>query len=230
MTFLELVQRFRQETGYANTGPSTVLSQSGDHARAVSWIADAYTDIQNEALWRWMRKEFSLTTTADDGEYAYSDATYGGSAISRFRKWHLDPRNPMKCYLQSSGVGTEYWLTGISWDEFNTLYGVGTQVSSSPSFVSVDPADNLVLGPAPGDTYIVTGEFSQSAQVLAADSDTPEMPSDFHMLIVYRAMEDHGYFDAADEILSRGMKRYRNLMNNLRRTQGPKWRKAGAMA
>ena len=69
MNYLGMVQRLRQETGYSETGPSAVTGQTGMHARAVDWIADAYTEIQNRDYWRWMRKEFTLTTNSGDRDW-----------------------------------------------------------------------------------------------------------------------------------------------------------------
>lgn len=230
MTYLELVNRFRQETNYSNAGPTTVSDQTGDHARAVDWVADAYTDLQNRLFWRWLRKDFTLTTQADVARYTPTQCQDDDGDISRFRAWVIDRQNPVRCYLESSGVGAEYWLTPVSWDYFRTIYQIGTQPSSAPSFITVDPDDNIVLGPTPNDAYVISGEYHRSAQILTANGDTPEMPSDFHMLVVYGAMEDHGYFDAAPEEIDRGARKYRRLLRQLEGTQQPRMRRAGPLA
>lgn len=232
MNYLQMVQRLRQETGYANAGPTSVTGQVGDHARGVSWIADAHTELQNRHLWRWLRKEFTLTASSGQASYDYTSAidTPTGAAISRFRRWVLDARNPMRCYLQSSGIGTEYWLTPISWDCFRSIYQIGTQADSAPAHITVDPSDQLVLGPTPNAAYVVSGEYHRGAQVLTGDNDVPEMPSDYHMAIVYSAMQDHGFFDAATEIHGRGFEKLRRLTRQLESTQLPQMRRAGPMA
>jgi hypothetical protein len=230
MNYLQLVQRLRQETNFSNAGPTTVVDQTGDHGRAVDWVADAYTDLQNRHFWRWLRKDFSLTTQADVASYTPTQCQDADGDITRHRAWVLDPYNPPRCYLQSSGKGTEYWLTPVRWEDFRVIYQLGNQPASAPSFITVDPDDNIVLGPTPNDAYVISGEYHRSAQVMAANADIPEMPSDAHMLIVYGAMEDHGFFDAAEEEIGRGLKRYRRLMRQLEATQLPKMRKAGPLA
>lgn len=235
MTFLQLVQALRREAGYASQGPSTVVSQTGMHEKAVEWIKNAYIELQNAHYWNWLRKEFTLTTTASDYEYAYGDCTDvpTSSAITRFKRWAIeDPYNPTKCYLSSSGSGAEYWLTYIDWPAFRTLYLLGTQEEGAPAHISIDPSDNIVLGPTPNDTYVITGEYHKSAQTLDTtdNTDTPEMPSDYHMLIVYTAMEDAGFYDVADEILVRGDRKKRRLMRQLMKVELPKMRKAGPLA
>jgi hypothetical protein len=233
MTFLQLVQRFRQETNYANTGPSSVVGQVGDHARAVSWVQSAYEELQNRHLWRWLRKGFSLTTDSGANSYTYTDGidSSGGSAISRFKTWAItDPWNPPKCYLQSSGSGAEYWLTYVPWEYFRTVYQIGHQEAGAPAHITVSPDDKIYLGPTPNDAYVVSGEYHKSAQILTVNSDTPEMPTDFHMLIVYRAMEDYGLFEPAQEVMNRAQIKGRRLLRQLEMREGEKMRKAGPLA
>lgn len=233
MTFLQLVQRFRQETNYANTGPTTVLSQTGDHARAVSWVDDAYRELQNRHFWDWLRKDFTLAASSGNDTYDYTSATDvpTSTAISRFKAWAItDHRNPPLCYLTASGSNASYWLTYIPWEEFRTVYKIGNQTDAAPAHITIDPSHNIVLGPQPGDSYTITGEYHRSAQSLAADGTVPEMPTDYHMAIVYKAMEDGGYFDAADEILARALKKGRKLIRQLESVRFPTMRQSGPMA
>jgi hypothetical protein len=232
MNYLEAVNRLRQETNYANTGPVTVVGQVGDHARSVSWVADAYTELQNRHPWRWLQGEFTITTTAGVSEYSYTQATDVDSAtpISRFSDWHIDdPYNPPKVYLSSAGAGTEYWLTYIPWEQYRTIYGIGNFSDSSPSHITVDPGNKIHIGPGPNDAYVITGEYNKSPQILTADTDTPEMPSAYHMIIVYMAMEDAGFFDVAEEVIARGQKKGRKLLRQLEANQLPPMRMAGPL-
>jgi hypothetical protein len=153
------------------------------------------------------------------------------AAITRLKRWAVEnPYNPCKCYLTSSGAGAEYWLSYIPWDAFRTTYQIGTQAEGAPAHISVDPNNNLVLGPIPDAVYTITGEYHRSSQVLAADADEPEMPSEYHMLIVYTAMEDAGFHDMAEEIIARSNIKSRRLLRQLMQTQTPRMRKAGPMA
>ncbi|WP_027854698.1 hypothetical protein [Marinobacterium litorale] len=232
MNFLQLVQRYRQETGYASTGPTTVVGQTGDHAKAVDWVSSAYVELQNRLRWRWLRRRFTLTTASGTKRYVYSDCTdvVANEAIDRFREWIIDRRNQMLCYLQSSGESAEYWVTPISWEQYRQIYLIGSTPNGPPAHVAVDPSNNLVLGPTPNDVYVLSGEYHRGSQVLAADDDTPEMPSDYHMLIVYAAMMDYGYYEVANEVLGRGREKHRRLLRQLEASQAPKIRMAGPLA
>jgi hypothetical protein len=233
MTFLEMVQRLRLETNYANTGPSSVSGQSGDHERAVAWVVSAWTDIQNRHTWRWMRKQFTLTVSSGTSTYDYTSAidSATSTAISRFKSWHLkDSWNPPKCYLQSSGSGTEYWLTYVPWEHFRTIYQIGTQTPGAPAHITIDPSDQLVIGPEPNDTYVISGEHNRSAQVLSVNADEPEMQSDYHMVIVYEAMKKYGLFRPAPEVFERARIEGRPILRRMEATQMFMPRQAGPMA
>lgn len=236
-TYLELSQKLRRECSVSGTGPTAVTGQTGKLADLVAWIADAYVQIQNlhadPPCWRWLRHGFTFDTTADDDSYSYGDVTdtTTSSAITRLSNWYIhDPYDPPKIYLTSTGVGAQTWLTYVDWEDFKSIYKIGTQNSSAPAHISIDPQNNLVLGPAPNDTYTVTGDYIRSAQVLAADGDTPEMPSQFHDLIVYYAMEKYGYNELAQEILSRASAESNRMLQNLSSNQLQKMRIAGPMA
>ena len=236
MNFLAICQRLRQEVDVTGTGPTTVVSQTGILGRMVSWAASAYDDIQaKHQNWRWMRVGCTVNTVAADGSYAYGDFTdeLTAAVISRFRRWWLedDEGYPVfKIYLQSAGVGTERWLPYLPWPEFRAIYRIGTVNDAAPAFVSVDPQDKIVLGPKPDAVYVLSGEYQRGNQALAADADTPEMPADYHMLIVYMAMMSYGMFKAAPEVLARGEAQATKLMRQLEVNQRPAMKFGGPLA
>ena len=95
--------------------------------------------------------------------------------------------------------------------------------------MTIDPQRNLILGPKPDAAYTITGEYQMSAQVLAADGDTPEMPSDYHQLIVYSAMKKYGGFHSAPEVSARGITEGNALMRQLESNQRPEVTLAGPL-
>ena len=224
-TFIQGVQKLATECGLASS-PSTVVSQTGEFARLVEWYKDAYIDIQNRHQdgWRWLRHSFTLTTSASDDAYTYSDCTdsTSASAISRFGCWKLhDPYDPPKIYLSSAGVGSERWLIWLPWEDFKLIYKIGSQSTTTgqPAHITVDPQNNILLGPSPNDVYVVTGDYYRSAQELSVDADEPEMPSQFHNLITWAAMMDYGNYEVAQEVLNRGHKKYRSMLRKLEANQ-----------
>ena len=202
----------------------------------MNWIADSWRDIQlREPNWRWMRTGFTFNTTSGDDTYAYTDVTdvKTSAVIARFRSWWAhDPLDPFKCYLTSGGVSGQYRLIYMPWEGFKSIYKFGVQQSNTgqPIHVSVDDDRQIVLGPSPDGTYTVTGTFQRGAQILAADGDTPDMPSDFHDLIVYYAMQRYATSAVAPEVLARAALEGGRLMRALEQDQRPRMRLARPMA
>jgi hypothetical protein len=211
MTFLELCQAYVREADIDRTAlrPVSVVGQIGDLGMAVHWIRQAYIEIQNSKKnWAWMRGYFELATVAGQRRYAPSDCIdlKTSQPISRFKEWWLDDvENPPRCYPQASGKGGEYWLTYAPRNFFVQLYDIGNNATSQsmPAHISVDFDRSLLVGLTPNAPYVISGEFQRSAQVLTNDGDIPEMPQDYHYLIVYEALRKYGGSDIAPEVMAR---------------------------
>lgn len=193
--FLELVQESCSECNIAglNTVPTTVVNQSGELGKFVRWGREAYNEIQNlHPDWKWQRRNFSLVVdTGGDGSYSYSEAIDidTGSAITRFRRWLMaDESNQPTGYLTASGTDASFWLNWMDYEDFRTIYLFGVQNESQPQFISVDPQNNLLVGPKPADSYTILSEYQRANQILDVTdgTDFPEMPADYHDLIKWR--------------------------------------------
>lgn len=199
-------------------------------------MRNSWREIQNRhANWQWLRSTFTVNTVASDDSYAYGDITDSrlSAVISRFSRWWLLDNEGfpnVKCYLTSAGVSGEKYLILLPWSSFRDLYKKGTQNNNAPVHVSVDPQRNLVLGPKPDAIYTITGEYQMSAQVLSVDGDTPEMPAEYHMLIVYYAMKKFAGNAAAPETMARGVTEGNVLMRQLEGNQRPERTMAGPLA
>jgi hypothetical protein len=229
MTYLEIVRRLARFAGMTSSAsiPASVVAQNGNLLDAVDWAADAYTELQTKnPTFRWLRAAFTFNTV--DGTDTY---TYGDASITRFSRWWVDDLYcPPKAYLTSGGVVGQYFLQYIPWDVFQTIYKIGTPTEGGPVHITIDPTNQLVLGPVPNDEYTITGEYQKSPQVLAADSDEPEMPEEFHMLIVYEALLTYGFSQAAGDVLNLASSRGGALRSALLGNQLPAFRKGRSLA
>lgn len=220
-TFIELVQTAHRESGASGTAPAGVAGQVGEANRFVNWVKLEWTKIQNRhPNWKWMRREFTVNTVALDDTYAYSDCTdvLTSVAISRFARWYPDE---FKCYLASAGVGSEMWLSYAAWNNFKRVYRIGSQTAGAPAIVTVDPSNNIVLGPKPSGIYTVGGDYHASPQILTADADTPEMPTRFHDLIWMGALRRYAAYESAPEVWSEMKSQQSELMRSLEQDQLP---------
>lgn len=224
MNFLEICQRVASEAGAA--APSTTVSQTGNNLRIVNWVNYAWMDIQRKHDdWKFMRGSFTVNTVASDGIYAYGDCTdtSTSTAISSFRKWHLDT---LKIYLTSGGVSGESSLGYIDYQSWYGAYNTGQQTDGYPRFFTADNSNRLLLAPKPDGIYTATGEYQKSATELSGDTDTPELPTEFHDAIWNRALMKYARFYVASEIYSDAKNNYNRIINEMELTQLPEFTQA----
>ncbi len=221
-TFLQLAQDVARESGtISGTNPTAVASQTGRLLKVVEWTAQAYVMLQNlHADWRWMQKTFSGTTTVGAGQY-----TPASWSITDLRDWLRDNRvtgyQPHTSYLTATGVSDEGALREISWQQWRTRYGRGSQTNNKPSEYAISPAGEFSLGPIPDDDYTIQGEYRQAAVVLAADADIPALPAAFEQIIVWQAIMLLAEFDEAVEQRAAAILKYNALLEGLQRDQLP---------
>ncbi len=229
MTYLEMCQALRQEVSGSGSGPNSVLNQVGELKRLVTWIARADEDVQRKHNnWLFMRSGFTVHTVSGTASYSYSSCTdtTTSAAISRFRDWD---RDTFKSYLLSAGVGSEIELGFMGYQDWYSQYNTGIQVDSQPIEFSVLPSRSFVLGPAPSDVYVVSGDYWKSVTTMSADSSTPLYPSEYHMLPVYRAMMSYGVNMGAPEVYQSGKSLYQQMLNQMELTQLPEIEITGSM-
>lgn len=235
MNFLALVKRLSQEADFAGSGPDSVSGQTGEHGQLVDWVSQAYIEIQNRhgGRWRWLKREFVLFTQAQKENYKFSECTDIGETqpINRFADWHInDEYDPPRVFKSSSGIGTETWMVPLNLSDFRLIYRIGTRPEGAPIHITVDNQDQLVVGPEPDDVYVINGWYWRGPQVLDEDDDVPEMPSQFHMLIVYYALEHYAYKYVAQEHLNKFIRHGRQMLRQLEANYGPQVRLAGPWA
>lgn len=223
MNFLQLAQRLSVECGISGTGPTSTTNQTGMNAKLVNWIQSAWLEIQGvHDQWGWMREPFAFNTVAGTGDYApdASTNTLTGDLLDDLRYWHKDT---FRCQKVSIGVQDEQWLVEWEYQVFRNTYRFNLQTNGRPVVFAIKPnGKDVMLGQIPDDVYSVTGEYQYKPRSLDGDTAEPEIPnSALHMVIVYKAMQFYGMYEAAPEVLGRGNTEYTRLMNQLEREQLP---------
>jgi len=212
MTFLELVNRTKQECGISGADLSTVLNQTGEARRLVNWVSQAWADIQNARQdWDFMKQSVIFDTVA--GKQSYLPGV--DINITNFKKWENDS---FRMYLKSAGIGTEITLSQYyDHNQFRDFYLVGSRrlVTGRPIYVTIWPDKSLYFGFIPNDVYTATAQYWIKAQILALDNDTPNLPDDYHMLIVYKAMMKYGMFESAAEQIAAAKEEYAPMFSKL---------------
>ncbi len=210
MDFLTLCKRTREKCGISGSGPAAVTGQQGEMLRIINWVNEAWVEIQNaQNNWMWMRGTFSLQTVPSQQPYTTTDA----GIASDFSHWHLDT---LRIYRTTQGLSDEQFIHYQDYAQFRDTYAYSNRMPGRPGFFSVRPWDQaLLLGPTPTEVYTVVGEYQKKASEMSANGDIPGMPSQYHMLIVYGAMERYAAYESAPEVMVPVSREYDELRGRL---------------
>jgi len=193
------------------------------NARLVNWIGTAYEDIQRlHESWLFRVGEFSFSTI--DGTQNY---TPDGVSITDLAYWKYDPDpNNLSGIRLYSSESDEADLIYFPWDDFRATYKFGSARSQSgrPTIFSIKPDMSMDLWAIPDAVYTVNGEYIKTVDTLSTsdNTDTPVIPSDHHMIIVWKALMLYGSFEGAPEAYSHGEKEYKGALAKLKLNQLPR--------
>ena len=191
MNRLQLAQRLRSEAGALSASPlTTTLNLTGDSARLVDWVDAAWIEIQQMRKWNWLWEQATVTITAG------TNLTAGSVPAHRYDR-------------DSAFVG-QTPLTYADWDVFRTEWTTTEIVDGTPQWWTIRPDNAFVVNAKPTADFAITVERWKNPIAMAADADEPAMPSEFHMLIVWKAVMFYAGWDEAGAM-------YQNAAANFRR-------------
>lgn len=216
MTFLQLCNKLIEKCGISGNTLSTTANQSGEMARVVGWINEAYLNIQEMSdTWDWMAKDVTFPTVAGQASYTLTQIGLGDYA-----EWD---KHSFRVYFNTPGPRSEVFLEWLEWPNYRDTYQYGNLrfTTGMPLHIAKRPEDQaLMLGLTPSDVgFTVVGRYYAAPQTFSADTDTPVFPARFHMLIVYLAMQSYAKYEAAPEVLQEGKDQYKPMLKRLMRDQ-----------
>ena len=233
-SFLTICNDVARESGTFPDRPalSSTTDQEGRAYDLVKWVSQSYEEVQNsQSSWHWLTSEFSGGLLSGTREYA-ADAL---GISERFAHWlthNEDDELTTTIYKDSDGRSFEQHIRYMDYGQFRHTFGVGAQATETgrPSVYSVDYNNRLTFYPTPDAAYTVKGLYYKSPQILAADDDEPEMPSQFHRLIQYKALLMLGTHDEAFNQFPIWQRNVDTIMGQLMYAQAPAFRHPGALA
>ena len=210
MTFLELCQRLRQEVGAAGAGPASVTGQHGEYARLVSWVQQAWREIQlSRHQWRFAWAQASVPVASDFRNY--------------FLPADLDVWD--KATIECNGRK----INALPWADFRQRYAQGSG-ESYPRFITQMPDRTLALDTTPDQDGQITFEYWRTPQALTEGGITPRLPERYHMIIVYRAMLYYGLYENAPEVVQAARSGESRIMGELELSELPAIVSGGPLA
>ena len=216
MNLLQLVNQARVECGVSGPALSTAQSQTGESGRMVSWVQQAWIDLQtSKEDWLFLRSPFTFNTVASQFQYTAANA-----GLTDFGNWK---RDSFRCSSVGQDYKDEQLMNYMDWTTFRNLYRYANMrnTTARPVVVAITPEKDLAFGSTPDIAYVIDAEYYTQPVSLSADSDSPTIPARFQMAIVYRAMMYYAGYEAAPEVLSRGDFEYRRLYSRMEIDQLP---------
>ena len=214
MTFIELVRAVRSRIGMQGTGPASIAGAIGAEVDLVNVVSDAYTDIQNSREdWVWLRDQKTFSTITGTNTYNPTSIFMTGS--HRLGRWLKN---------------TLYYLDGTTKNKISHFLDYDTfveefaneAVNTKLSTFTIRPQDDALIFNKPDNVYSVTIDYLKRPQILTTDADVPEMPSHFHLVIVYEAIAKYCAAVSSPELYDKYAYDHAKLYGALQRRYLPK--------
>ncbi len=222
-TYLELCNLLCMDCAISGAPMTSVVNQTGEFKRVTVWINRAYRELQTaRSNWDFLRSSqlegggVSFSTIA--GQPIYPLGTGPGTvgvAANSFGSW---VKRSFRDQTTTTGVNDQIFLAWISFDAWRNAYSYGAQqtVETRPVAIAVSPENAICVGPWPTSSYTLTGDYWMAPRQLAANGDEPSnIPEEWQMAIVYKAMTYYGMYESAPEVVAEGKEGYRTLTRQL---------------
>ncbi|RLD03432.1 MAG: hypothetical protein DRI65_12890 [Chloroflexota bacterium] len=219
MNYLALCQRVVQEAGITGGGPTTVENQSGQLAKVVGWVQQAWTDIQlMRDNWNFMQEEFTFNTVAATRDYLAADYS-----ITDMKLWDTGSFLIYETALGESDQNELRYKTYGRWrDEHRNR--MNDRPDERPQLFTLMSNNKVRFEPRPDKEYTIDGDYKRSSQEFTANTDVPtNLPDDFHMIIVWQALKYCGFYEDAPDVLDEAETNFDNLLLRLEIEQLPEF-------
>ena len=217
MDFLALFARAIEEAGIAGAAPTTVLNQTSRRKKMVGWIEKGWEDVQlMRPNWNFMWEEFTFNTTAATRDYLASSV-----GISDMKLWDTGSFLIYETALDTNDQNELKFETYAVWRGEHRR-GMEARPDDRPQLFTVLPNNKVRFEPRPDKIYTIDGEYKRSTQVLTENTDVPtNLPEDFHMIIVWRALHYYGLRYDSPYILEEAETKFGDLLYRLENEQLP---------
>lgn len=214
--YLTLTQELVAELGIggANNGatvPSAVASQTGQLWNAANWIKQAHNNIcLLHTDWNFLWTEYSESLVVGNTTIP---AHSGSETV---KKWDRG-----SFFLNMSTDGAQ--LDWMDWPTFRKAVraGYGNRSNGKPTTFTIKPDNTVLLDNPSDDTYTLDAAFWKRPTVLSADGDVPDLPQEYHRLIICEAAIKYANKEAAIEIIQGMEAEYLLLYHELQADQLP---------
>ncbi len=207
MIFLDIVNRISKLSGMQGRVNSTVNNNTYQ-STLIEIAKVAWTDIQTKRK-DWYFLEASTSFYIDENGEDYPVDTALGAPGQRFSHWDKD---------------RVYWVNKKLRYYTNDWYyrkNVDNTTRINPDYFTVQNKDNTLSFNKVDGQYPITANYYKSAQELYLDTDVPDMPDEYHNIIVYKAISEMGSLIGTGNLIQRYEQKYASMFGDLMRAQLP---------
>ena len=214
INYLQLCQATYLEGGLSGQITAT-QNQTGEAARVVHWVSNAYQEILNDQAlnWNFLRKTVAVQLTAGKQDYTLAELN-----LSTGVQWNT---KAMRVAINSD-LSDETFVEHMRYPTFRDywLFSSRRTTQSRPLNATVSPENKLLVAPIPAADYWLDMEYLINPPKLIEPADVPVFPERFHMAIVWKALRHYGMFEAAGEVVARADTAYHSIMLQMEMDQG----------
>jgi hypothetical protein len=159
-------------------------------------------------------------------------ATAGGVAINTSGTQSGTHTVTSNNVLSFVGTKSEIFMSYLDYENWRNAYQYGAlrSIETRPMVFAIAPDKSLALGPIGLDGYTVLGDYYRTPSEMTTSTESPSLPTKFHMAIVYKAMISYGMFESASEVVQRGTTENEKWMRRILFDQVNEIAQQGALA
>lgn len=163
------------------------------------------------------------------GAFTAAAATGGGACTlsgpattpGAFDRW-VPPTIEGYAVTATDSTGETWRLEQMAWDRFKALETNELVPTYRPiTNWAIGPDERLYIGPTPTEVFTLKASYYKTPTAFTVDTDTPTFGSQYHMILVWRALMELSSFDAAPEVYARAQLNVENLNREMLRRYGP---------
>ena len=211
MTFLELCQRTASEGGIEGA-LATVDNQSGMNAKIIKWVRDAWSELQTQKRWLFMRANANVALIVAQNDYSISGDLGLTNVTSRC----------LPKFFATDADGA-YQIAMLGYGEYQQIY-MGKDIQAArPSVCAVAPGYRLVFNNAPTIATTIKNDYWMTPQKLTLDADEPNMNEAWHMAIVFKALRSYAEHEESPEMQRRARRQFMNIFTEMCKVELPQF-------
>lgn len=204
MNFLELCQKVNLISGIQGSITDTNVA-SGIQGILVEAVRNGWLTIQNHRKdWTFMLDNVEWSTVAD--QEVYTPAEVFAS--------HSDGEN-LGHYVKGRMM---YEYTPLRYIHPYSYPLIDNTSTGPPDWYTIESSDNRIWMNTPNDSYVLTNYYWKQPQVLTASTDIPDLPDQYHDILIYKGIELFAIHIGNSELYQTYSKEYHKQLGVLMRT------------